>query len=72
MKTVYADFNTFSEDGVLALHANSIAAVKEGLVDGEMVWFSDGEIRAKGRVHRREDGSWEGRSSDWQFTDEVG
>lgn len=70
MKEIYADFNDFAADGTLSLtcvgSAKSIASLKEGLEDGEEVWFTDGELRVKGRVFQRMDGSWEGRS-DWSF-----
>lgn len=70
MKEIYADFNDFAADGTLPLTCagslESIANLREPLMDGEEVWFSDGERRVKGRAHRRQDGTWEGRS-DGQF-----
>ncbi len=69
MKEVYADFNDIAADRTLPLScAGSVASITKlgGLVDGEEVWFTDGELRARGRVVRRPDGSWEGRS-DWKF-----
>ncbi len=70
MKEVYADFNDIAADGTLPLtcagSVASIANLLEPLTDGEVVWLSDGELRVKGRVHRRQDGTWESRS-DWQF-----
>lgn len=70
MKEIYADFNDIAADGTLPLTcAGSVASIlglKEPLADGEEVWFTDGELRARGRVYRRKDGSWEGRS-DWKF-----
>src|SRR5262245_20834776 len=66
MKVIYADFNDFAADGTLPLtckgSVTSIASLKEGLKDGEEVWFTDGELRVKGHVFRCKDGSWEGRS----------
>lgn len=73
MKEVYADFNDIAEDGTLPLTCTgsvaSIARLIGGLIDGEVVWLSDGELRVKGSVHRRPDGTWEGRS-DWQFVED--
>jgi hypothetical protein len=70
MKEIYADFNDIAADGTLPLtcagSVASIANLKDPLEDGELVLFSDGELSVKGRVYRRQDGSWEGRS-DWQF-----
>jgi hypothetical protein len=70
MKEIFADFNNFDTDGTLDLacagSVKSIAALEEPLAEGETVWFSDGELRVKGTVHRRPDGTWEGRS-DWKF-----
>jgi hypothetical protein len=70
MKEIYADFNDVDADGTLPLTCSgsveSIGALQEPLMDGETVCFSDGELRVKGRVCRRADGSWEGRS-DWKF-----
>jgi hypothetical protein len=70
MKEIYADFNDLTNDRVLFLTcAGSVACIAElegTLAEGEEVWFSDGELRVRGRVYRTPDGSWEGRS-DWQF-----
>ncbi len=70
MKEIYADFNDVAADGTLPLtcagSVASIAKLKEAPMDGEEVWFTDGELRIKGRVYRRKDGTWEGRS-DWSF-----
>lgn len=70
MKEIYADFNDFAADGTLPLTCSgslaSIATFENVLLDGEGVWFSDGEMRARGRIFRRPDGTWEGRS-DWRF-----
>jgi hypothetical protein len=74
MKEIYADFNDFDENGNLALtcarSVQSIDRQKEPLQDGEEVCFSDGEVRAIGRVFKRNDGTWEGRG-DWKFSDDV-
>lgn len=71
MKEIYADFNDFAVDSTLPLTCNgsvaSIEALTEPLRDGEEVWFTDGELRVKGRVFMCKDGSWEGRS-DWNFS----
>lgn len=73
MKTIYADFNNFAVDGTLPLDCagsvESIAALDEPLQEGEEVLLSDGELRVKARVFRYKDGSWEGRSSDWDFNE---
>ena len=70
MKEVYADFNDIAADGTLVLtcagSVASIASLQGSLENGEEVWFTDGELRVKGRVFRRQDGAWEGRS-DWNF-----
>jgi hypothetical protein len=70
VKEIYADFNDITADGTLPLtcagSVASIAATAGGLADGESVWLTDGELRIQGRVYRRADGSWEGRS-DWRF-----
>ena len=70
MKKVYADFNDIAADGSLPLtcagSVSSIATLEGGLDEGEEVWFTDGELRVRGHVFRRSDGSWEGRS-DWKF-----
>jgi hypothetical protein len=70
MREIYADFNDFAADGSLPLtcqgSVTSIAGLSEPLRDGEEVWLSDGEIRAKGQVFRCPNGSWEGRSA-WEF-----
>jgi hypothetical protein len=70
MKEVYADFNDIADDGTLPLTSagsvSSIAELTEPLEDGDEVWFADGELRAKGRVFRRADGTWEGKS-EWSF-----
>ena len=70
MKEIYADFNDIAADKTLPLTCagsiTSIANLNEPLVEGELVWFSDRELRVKGKVYLRPDGSWEGRS-DWQF-----
>jgi hypothetical protein len=72
MKQIYADFNDFDEDGNLALicagSVQSINSQEVALQDGEEVCFSDGEVRALGRVFKRADGTWEGRG-DWKFSD---
>jgi hypothetical protein len=68
MKEIYADFNDIADDGALPLTcAGSVASIEvldDGLVDGEEVVFTDGELRVAGRVYKRSDGSWEGRA-DW-------
>ena len=76
MKQVYADFNSFSADGTLPLigkgSVESIEALPESLVDGEEVWITDGELRARARVYwcPRADcfapGFWEARAV-WAF-----
>ena len=70
MKEVHADFNDIAADGSLPLTCagsmSSIATLPGGLEEGEEVWFADGELCARGRVFRRSDGSWEGRSQ-WKF-----
>ena len=70
MKQIYADFNDIAADGTLPLtcagSVESISELEEGLKDGEEVWFTDGELLAKGRVFRRADATWEGKS-DWSF-----
>jgi len=57
-------------DGTLPLtcagSVSSIANLAEALEEEEEVWFTDGELRAKGRVFRSATGTWEGRS-EWQF-----
>ena len=72
MKEIYADFNDIAADGTLPLTCHgsreSIAGLEDAMTDGEEVWFTDGELRARGRVYRAEDGTWEGRS-DWRFVD---
>jgi len=72
MKEIYADFNDIDADGTLPLTCkgslDSIAQIDGGLVDGEEVWFTDGELRTRGRVFRSKQGIWEGRS-DWRFID---
>jgi hypothetical protein len=74
MRQIYADFNDIAMDRTLPLTCQgslaSIAALPHPLVDGEEVWLSDGELRVKGRVRMRSDGSWEGRS-DWEFLDNT-
>lgn len=69
MKEVYADFNDIGNDGVLPLtcagSVASIASLGGALTDGECVWLTDGELRARGRVHRTANG-WEARSA-WHF-----
>lgn len=71
MKQIYADFNDIANDGTLPLTCTgSVASIgslggKE-LKDGEEVWLSDGELRVRARVFRRQDGNWEARSS-WEF-----
>lgn len=70
MKEIYADFNDIRNDGVLPLtcagSVASIASLKDALTEGEEVWFTDGELRTRGRVYRTADGSWEAQS-EWQF-----
>jgi hypothetical protein len=70
VKEIYADFNNFAVDGTLPLtcvgSVASIAKLVGELVNGELVWLTDGELRVKGTVHRRADGAWEARS-DWKF-----
>ena len=66
MKQVYADFSDRADDGSLPLTSASsvasIAELTEALRDREEVCFTDGERFAVGRVHRRADGTWEGRA----------
>jgi hypothetical protein len=70
MKQVYADFNEVDADGSLDLRCAgsvvSIAELKMEPREAEEVCFTDGEMFAVGRVHRRADGTWEGRST-WEF-----
>jgi hypothetical protein len=72
MKEVYADFNDIAADGTLPLTCRgsieSIARIEGGLTDGEEVWFTDGELRVRGRVFVSSDGIWHGRS-EWRFVD---
>jgi len=77
MREIYADFNNFAADGSLDLTCvaslGSIANLEEPLTEDELVWFTDGELRAKGRMFLRPDGSWEGRSDGhWEFLRETG
>lgn len=70
MKEVYADFNNIEADGALSLacvgSVESIAALEDGLEEGEEICLTDGELRARGRVFRRRDGLWEVRPG-WTF-----
>jgi len=71
MKEVYADFNDIAADGTLPLTCRgSIESIAQigGLIDGEEVWFTDGELRVRGRVFLANDGTWNGRS-EWRFDD---
>ncbi len=73
MKEIYADFNDIASDATLPLTCQgsvaSIASLGDSLGDGEEVWLTDGELRARARVFRCADGSWEGRS-EWDFVRE--
>jgi len=72
MKEIYAGFNDIGADGTLPLtcqgSVESIAQIEGGLNDGDEVWFTDGELRARGRVFLAKDGIWEGRS-EWHFVE---
>lgn len=71
MKTIYADFNNFIDDKYLDMECvgslESIAKFKGSIVDGEEVWLSDGELRAKGNLIKNEKGRWTARSNEWKF-----
>jgi hypothetical protein len=66
MIEIYAEFNDIAADGSLPLTCNgsveSIDAIGPALTHGEEVWLSDGELRVRGRVFRRDDGCWEARA----------
>jgi hypothetical protein len=72
MKEIFADFNNFNEDGNLDLRCKasteSLGSYGNTLMDGEEVYFSDEvELRARGVLLRGKDGSWMGRSDEWEF-----
>jgi hypothetical protein len=67
VKQLYADFDDVAEDGALRLSCAgtvaSIAELGQELREREEVCFTDGNRFAVGRVHRRGDGTWEGRAT---------
>lgn len=81
MKTIWADSNNISEDGLLFLTSrgsmDSIAGLKGNLREGEVVWLTDEEIKTTATVHRIPEhygfmepdwpyGDWYAKS-DWRF-----
>jgi hypothetical protein len=69
MRNIYADFNDIAADGTLRLSCSgsleSIRQLSKPLTDGEEVWLTDGELRARARVFHI-GAYWEGRS-EWKF-----
>jgi hypothetical protein len=68
MKELFVDFNGFDQHGDLPLSPATLAKLDRAPENGEEVCFTDGEVRALGRVFLLENGTWEARG-DWQFTD---
>jgi hypothetical protein len=68
MRELFVDFNGFDQRGNLPLSPMTLAKLDRPLESGEEVCFTDGEVRALGRVFPLSDGTWEGRG-DWKFAD---
>jgi hypothetical protein len=71
MRTLYADFNDFDERGDLPLtcrgSVESLRALQTPPSEGEDVWLSDGELRARATLMRAADGIWLARAPEWKF-----
>lgn len=70
MKTIYADFNDISDDGVLPLSCQgsieSLRMQSAQPLEGEEVWLSDGELWVRATLHCLGGDAYEARS-EWNF-----